>query len=135
MSSSSSEAESPDIKPKNPVHVRPGPRPKGERAKEEPKPGPSDEKSDEETSNPAEDFSNHMAAMDRVRGAIDEEYEGETDDLENAVADDHLVHPVLLLLHDDHHCPSVEGDGEKKNGKSNPKEKGIRDLRITIKTK
>lgn len=48
MSSSSSEAESPDIKPKNPVNVRPGPRPKGERDKEEPRPGPSDEKSDDE---------------------------------------------------------------------------------------
>ena len=76
----------------------------------------TEEKGDEETSKPAKDSSNDMRAMDRVRGAIDEEYEAKAEDLENAVADDHPVHPVLLLLHDDHHCPSIEGDGEKKNG-------------------
>ena len=44
MSSSSSEAESPDIKPKNPVNVRPGPS----REREESRPGPSEEKSEDE---------------------------------------------------------------------------------------
>ena len=89
----------------------------------------AEEKSDEETSKPAEDFSKDMAAVDRVRGAIDEEYEGETDDLENAVADDHLVHPVLLLLHDDHHRPGVEVEGKEKDGEGDPKQ-ASRDLRM-----
>ena len=51
-----------------------------------------------------------------MSGGIDGQAEGKDEDIDNAVADDHLVHPVLLLLHDDHHCPSVEGDGENKNG-------------------
>ena len=68
----------------------------------------AEEKGDEETSRPTEGSSNDMAAIDWVGGAIDEEYEAEAEDLGNAVADDHLVHPVLLLLQDDHHRPGVE---------------------------
>ena len=90
----------------------------------------TDEKGDEETSKPAKDSSNHMAAMDRVRGAIDEEYEGGAEDLENAVAYDHPVHPVLLLLHDDHHRQGVEGEGEEKDGEDDPKIECTRDLRM-----
>ena len=71
-----------------------------------------------------------MAAMDGVRGAIDEQDEGIAEDLDDAVADDHLVHPVLLLLHDDHHRPGVQGEGEEKDGKSQPVIEDPRDLRI-----
>ena len=90
----------------------------------------TEEKGDEETSKPAKDSSNDMRAMDRVRGAIDEEYEGGAEDLENAVADDHPVHPVLLLLHGDHHRPGVEGEGEEKDGEGDPKQAVIRNLRM-----
>ena len=90
----------------------------------------TEEKGDEETSKPAKDSSNDMRAMDRVRGAIDEEYEGGAEDLENAVADDHPVHPVLLLLHGDHHRPGVEGEGEEKDGEGDPKIECTRDLRM-----
>ena len=95
----------------------------------------AEEEGGQKTDKSAEALPNDLTGMEWVSGGIDGQAEGKDEDIDNAVADDHLVHPVLLLLHDDHHCPSVEGDGEKKNGKSNPKEKGIRDLRITIKTK
>ena len=90
----------------------------------------AEEKGDEETSKPAKDSSNDMRAMDRVRGAIDEEYEGRAEDLENAIADDHPVHPVLLLLHDDHHRPGVVGEGEEKDREGDPKQAIIRNLRM-----
>ena len=66
--------------------------------------------------------------MEGVEGGVDGQDECKDEDVDDAVADDHLVHPVLLLFHDDHHRPRVEADREKKKGKSNPKEKGIRDL-------
>ena len=81
----------------------------------------TEKKGDDETPEPAEGSSNYMAAKDGVRGAIDEEYKGKAEDLRNAVVDDHLVHPVLLLLLDDHHRPGVEGEGEEKDGEGNPK--------------
>ena len=71
-----------------------------------------------------------MRAIDRVRRAIDEQDDGIAEDLGNAVVDDHLVHPVLLLLHDDYHRPGVQGEGEEKDGKGNPKEGATRDLRM-----
>ena len=71
----------------------------------------AEQDADEETSKPAEESSKEVAAVDWEWRAVDEEDEGETEDLDDAVADDHLVHPVLLLLHDDHHRPGVEGEG------------------------
>ena len=59
--------------------------------------------------------------MDRERGAVDEADDAKAEDLGNAIADDHLVHPVLLLLHYHHYRPRVEADGEKKKGKNNRK--------------
>ena len=61
-----------------------------------------------------------MTAMDWERGAIDEKDEGIAEDLDNTVVDDHLVHPVLILLHDDHHRPGVEGEGEEEGGEREP---------------
>ena len=68
----------------------------------------AEKKAGQDTSKPTKDSSKDVRAMDWVGGAIDEEYEGEAEDLGNAVVDDHLVHPVLLLLQDDHHRPGVE---------------------------
>ena len=89
----------------------------------------AEEKAGEDTSKPADASSNDMRAMDWERGTIDEANDAITEDLGNAVPHDHLVHPVLLLLQDDHHRPGVEGEGEDKDGKGNPKIEEIRDLR------
>ena len=90
----------------------------------------TEENAGQDASKTAEDSSDDMAAMDGVRGAIDEQDEGIAEDLDDAVADDHLVHPVLLLLHDDYHRPGVQGEGEEKNGKGNPKEGATWGLRM-----
>ena len=67
--------------------------------------------------------------MNWERWAIDEQDDGIAEDLGNAVEDDHLVHPVLLLLQDDRHSPDVEEDGEDEDGKSKPETEASRDLR------
>ena len=90
----------------------------------------AEKKAGKDTSKPAEDPCQSMRAIDRVRRAIDEQDDGIAEDLGNAVVDDHLVHPVLLLLHDDYHRPGVQGEGEEKDGKSQPVIEDPRDLRI-----
>ena len=54
--------------------------------------------------------------MEWVDGGVDGQGECKEEDVDNAVGDDHLVYPVLLLLHYDHYRPRVETDGEKKKG-------------------
>ena len=68
--------------------------------------------------------------MDWVDGGIDGQDEGKAEDLDNTVADDHLVHSVLLLLHDHRHRQGVEEDGEEKDGQSKPKAEDTRGLKI-----
>ena len=68
--------------------------------------------------------------MEGVEGGVDGQDECKDEDVDDAVADDHLVHPVLLLLHDDHHRPDVEGKGEEKDGEGDPKIECTRDLRM-----
>ena len=88
----------------------------------------AEQNADEETSKTAEESSHNVAAMDWERWAIDEEDEGVAKDLYNAVADDHFVHSILLLLHDDHHRPGVEGEGEEEGGEGKPEIEATRDL-------
>ena len=86
----------------------------------------------EETSKATEDPGEEVAPMNWERWAIDEQDDGVAEDLGNAVVDDHLVHPVLLLLQDDRHSPDVEEDGEDEDGKSKPETEASRDLRKII---
>ena len=92
----------------------------------------AEKKAGQDTSNPAEDPCQEVTAMDWERWTIDEKDQGITEDLDDAVIDDHLVHPVLLLLHDDHHRPGVEGEGEEKIGKGKPEIEATRDLRMKL---
>ena len=47
---------------------------------------------------------------------MDEYNHGKAEDFEDAVPDEHLVHPVLLLPHDDSHGPGVEDEGQEEKG-------------------
>ena len=92
----------------------------------------AEEDAGEETSKATEDPGEEVTAMNWERGAIDEQDDGIAEDLGNAVVDDHLVHPVLLLLQDDRHSPDVEEECDDEDGKSKAETEGIRNLRIHI---
>ena len=92
----------------------------------------AEEEACQETEKTAEESPDRFAAMEWVNGGINGQDEGKAEDLDDAVAHDHLVHPILLLLLDDCHRPYVEWDGEEKHGKSNPKAEATMNLRITI---
>ena len=92
----------------------------------------AEENAGEETSKATEDPGEEVTAMNWERGAIDEQDDGVAEDLGNAVVDDHLVHPVLLLLQDDRHSPDVEEECDDEDGKSKAETEGIRNLRIRM---
>ena len=87
-----------------------------------------DEESGEEASDSTKNLGEGGDAVDWEGGAVDQQDEGEDEDLGDAIPDDHIVHHVLVLLLSHHRRPGVEKEVEEKDGDGKPEIDAVGDL-------